>query len=94
MTAPMTATQVFIWIVVGLAAGWLASAVMGGGLGVLGDIVLGIVGAVLGSLLFRTLGWHSPFEGIIGVVFVAFIGAALLLLVMRLVRGRGRLSKA
>ena len=82
----MTVEQVLIWMVVGLVAGWLASALVGGGLGVVGDIVLGIVGSFLGSLMFRSLGWRAPFGGLAGAITVAFVGAAVLLLVMRLVR--------
>jgi uncharacterized membrane protein YeaQ/YmgE (transglycosylase-associated protein family) len=82
----MAAEQVLVWIVVGLIAGWLASTVVGGGLGVVGDIVLGIVGAFLGSLIFRQLGWRPPFGGLAGVITVAFVGAVLLLLVLRIVR--------
>jgi uncharacterized membrane protein YeaQ/YmgE (transglycosylase-associated protein family) len=49
----------FIWfILIGLIAGWLAGQLMkGGGYGVVGDIIVGIVGAVLGGFLFRTLGF-------------------------------------
>lgn len=82
----MSAEQVLVWLVVGLVAGWLASSVVGGGLGTIGDIVLGIVGAFLGGLVFRSLGWHAPFTGIAGTIAVAFIGAVLLLLAIRLIR--------
>jgi uncharacterized membrane protein YeaQ/YmgE (transglycosylase-associated protein family) len=82
----MTLETVLLWIAVGLVAGWLASAVVGGGMGVVGDIVVGIVGAFLGGLLFRTMHWHSPISGLAGTIFVAFIGAVLLLLVLRLIR--------
>ncbi|MDB5758842.1 MAG: hypothetical protein JWM30_2131, partial [Burkholderia sp.] len=44
-----------IWfLLVGLIAGWLASAIVGGGFGLIGDIVIGVVGAFLGGYLFRT----------------------------------------
>ncbi len=83
----MTAGQVIVWMVVGLIAGWLASMVAGRGLGIVGDIVLGIVGAFLGGLLFRALGWRAPFGGgLAGVITVAFIGAVVLLLALRLIR--------
>jgi uncharacterized membrane protein YeaQ/YmgE (transglycosylase-associated protein family) len=77
-----------IWAVIGLVAGWLASKVVGGGLGVLGDIVVGIVGAFLGGFLFRTLHISTPFHGIVAKIFVAFVGAVVLLLILRVV-GRG-----
>ncbi|HXI59970.1 MAG TPA: GlsB/YeaQ/YmgE family stress response membrane protein [Polyangia bacterium] len=75
-----------IWIAVGLVAGWLASAVVGGGLGVVGDIVVGIVGSFLGGLIFRGLHIGTPFHGLAGTIFVAFIGAIVLLLALRLFR--------
>jgi uncharacterized membrane protein YeaQ/YmgE (transglycosylase-associated protein family) len=75
-----------IWIVIGLVAGWLASAVVGGGYGLVGDIVVGIVGAFLGGFVFRSLHLRTPFHGLASTIFVAFIGAVLLLLVLRLLR--------
>ena len=74
------------WIIVGLVAGILASMVMGGGYGIVGDIIIGIVGAFVGGWVFRTLGVHSPFGGLGGTIFVAFIGAVVLLFVLRLIR--------
>ena len=77
-------------IVVGLVAGLLASLAVGGvGYGILGDIVIGIVGAFLGSWLFSALHVQVPFAGLGGTIFVAFIGAVVLLLLGRLLR-RGR----
>lgn len=73
------------WIIVGLVAGLLASLVMGGtGLGIIGDIIVGIAGAFVGGWLFRRLGVSAPFAGIAGVIFTAFIGAVVLLFVLRL----------
>ena len=46
---------ILIWMAIGLVAGWLASVAVGGGYGVIGDIVLGIVGAFLGGLIFRAM---------------------------------------
>ncbi len=87
----MTIETVLLWAVVGLIAGWLASRVVGGGLGVIGDIVVGVVGAFLGGLLFRQLKWTVPLSGLPGTILVAFIGAVLLLLVFRLIsRARRR----
>jgi uncharacterized membrane protein YeaQ/YmgE (transglycosylase-associated protein family) len=83
--------DILTWIIVGLIAGLLASFVAGGiGYGLLGDIVVGIVGAFVGGWLFRSLGWHSPFAGLAGTIFVAFIGAVVLILVLRLIRGGPR----
>jgi uncharacterized membrane protein YeaQ/YmgE (transglycosylase-associated protein family) len=82
----MSLETFLIWIVIGLVAGWLASAVVGGGYGVIGDIVVGVVGAFLGGIIFRALHIHAPFGGIAGTIFVAFIGAIVLLVVLRLIR--------
>jgi uncharacterized membrane protein YeaQ/YmgE (transglycosylase-associated protein family) len=82
----MSLETILLWIVVGLIAGWLASAVVGGGYGVIGDIVVGVVGAFVGGLIFRALNIGSPFGGLPGTIFVAFIGAVALLLVLRLIR--------
>jgi len=80
--------EFLIWILIGLVAGLLASFVMGGiGYGIIGDIVVGIIGAFIGGWLFAEMGWSAPFGGIAGTIFVAFVGAVLLLLVLRLVRG-------
>ena len=80
--------MLLVWIFVGLVAGWLASAVVGGGFGVIGDIVVGIVGAFVGGLVFRQLGIGPIFAGLPGTIFVAFIGAVILLLLLRLIRRR------
>jgi uncharacterized membrane protein YeaQ/YmgE (transglycosylase-associated protein family) len=75
------------WIIVGLIAGVLASLVMGGtGYGLIGDVIIGIVGAFVGTWLFRNLGVHSPMSGLAGLIFVAFIGAVVLLFLLRLLR--------
>jgi len=79
------------WLIVGLIAGVLASLVMGGGFGLIGDIVIGIVGAFIGGWIFRQLGVSSPLSGLAGTIFVAFVGAVVLLFLLRLIR-RGRKS--
>lgn len=79
--------DILMWLFVGLAAGVLASLVMGGtGYGLIGAIVIGIVGAFVGGWLFARLGVTAPFGGIAGVIFTAFIGAVVLLFVIRLIR--------
>ncbi|HWJ23492.1 MAG TPA: GlsB/YeaQ/YmgE family stress response membrane protein [Gemmatimonadaceae bacterium] len=75
------------WLIVGLIAGVLASMVMGGtGYGLIGDIIIGIVGAFVGGWLFSALGVASPLGGLAGTILVAFIGAVVLLFLIRLVR--------
>lgn len=79
------------WLIVGLIAGVLASLVMGGGYGIIGDIIIGIVGAFIGGWLFARLGVATPFGGLAGTIFTAFIGAVVLLFILRLIsRGRRR----
>jgi uncharacterized membrane protein YeaQ/YmgE (transglycosylase-associated protein family) len=74
------------WLIVGLVAGVLASLVVGGGYGLIGDIIIGIVGAFVGGWIFRALGVTSPFGGLGGIIFVAFIGACVLLFLLRVIR--------
>jgi len=79
--------DILTWIIVGLIAGVLASLVMGGsGYGLIGDIIIGIVGAFVGGWVFRLLGAGKPFGGLAGVIFVAFIGAVVLLFLLRVIR--------
>jgi len=75
------------WLIVGLVAGVLASMVMGGtGYGLIGDIIIGIVGAFVGGWLFSALGVASPLGGMAGTILVAFIGAVVLLFLIHLLR--------
>lgn len=78
--------DIVTWLIVGLVAGVLASFVMGGGYGLIGDIIIGIVGAFIGGWIFRTLGASVPIGGLGGVILVAFIGAVVLLFILRLIR--------
>ena len=81
---------IIAWLLVGLVAGWLAGSVMrGGGFGILGDIVVGLVGALIGGFVCGqfTSGW----VGFVGSIFVAFIGACLLIMLLRAIApGRTR----
>jgi uncharacterized membrane protein YeaQ/YmgE (transglycosylase-associated protein family) len=83
----------FLWfIVVGLVAGWLAGKlVKGGGFGVLGNIIVGVLGALLGGFLFSAFG-ASTGGGLVGSIIVATIGAVVLLLLARLVKRGGKTS--
>ena len=76
--------SIIAWLVVGLVAGLLASLVVGAGYGILGDIVVGIVGAFIGGWIFTATGLHAPIGGMGGTIFVAFIGAIVLLAILRL----------
>ena len=79
------------WIVVGFVAGALARAVTGGGwnLGCLGTIVVGVVGGLLGGWLFSLAGDEGIGDFGLRSMFVAFVGAVVLLALVSLVTGRG-----
>lgn len=79
--------DIITWLIVGLVAGVLAALVVGG-VGLIGDIIVGIVGAFVGGWIFRQLGISTPFSGLGGVIFTAFIGAIVLLFILHLVAGR------
>jgi uncharacterized membrane protein YeaQ/YmgE (transglycosylase-associated protein family) len=79
----------WVWFVlIGLVAGWLAGQLMkGSGFGVVGDIVVGVIGALLGGFLFGLLGL-SPGGSLIGSLIVATIGAVVLLYSLHLLKPR------
>jgi uncharacterized membrane protein YeaQ/YmgE (transglycosylase-associated protein family) len=83
----LTPGGIISWLVVGLIAGWLAGVVMkGGGFGLLGDIIVGLIGSFVGGLLasFFVEGTYQFW----GSVVVAFIGACVLIALVRLLSGR------
>jgi uncharacterized membrane protein YeaQ/YmgE (transglycosylase-associated protein family) len=77
----------FVWFVlIGLVAGWLAGLlVKGGGFGVVGDIIVGIVGALVGGFVFSSLGVSSG-GSLVGAIIVATIGAIVLIFLLRLLK--------
>jgi uncharacterized membrane protein YeaQ/YmgE (transglycosylase-associated protein family) len=77
----------FIWfILIGLVAGWLAGQLMkGGGFGVIGDIIVGVIGALIGGFLFSALG-VSMGGGLLGSLIVATTGAVILIFLLRLIK--------
>lgn len=77
--------DIVAWLVVGLVAGVLASLLVGG-VGLVGDIVVGVVGAFVGGWIFDQLGVASPWGGLAGTIFTAFVGAVVLLVLLRLLR--------
>jgi uncharacterized membrane protein YeaQ/YmgE (transglycosylase-associated protein family) len=77
--------NVLWFLIIGLIAGWLASMIVGGGYGVIGDIVVGVIGSFIGGYLFQTFG-VSAGTGTLGSIVVATVGAIVLLFVLRLVR--------
>ena len=78
--------SLLLFLVVGIVAGWLAGVlVQGGGFGLVGDLVVGVVGAFLGGFLFSTFG-ASAGGGLLGSIIVATVGAVVLLFLVRLVK--------
>lgn len=79
---------ILVILFVGLIAGWLAGKVVRGtGFGIIGDLIVGIAGALVASLLFPRLGIHLG-TGLISEIIYSAIGAVVLLLIVRLLRGR------
>jgi uncharacterized membrane protein YeaQ/YmgE (transglycosylase-associated protein family) len=79
--------SLLVILFVGIIAGWLAGRVMdGGGFGLIGDLLVGLVGAFIGDWLLPRLGIHLG-VGVVAAIVNAFIGAVVLLLVLRLLNG-------
>jgi uncharacterized membrane protein YeaQ/YmgE (transglycosylase-associated protein family) len=88
---------ILIWALVGLVAGFLASHItLGRGLGLFGDTIVGIIGAFVGGFLAALFHFSIVVVGfpILSQMIIAFIGAAVLLLVVRLVTGGGHRRRA
>lgn len=87
---------ILVWLLVGLVAGFFASHLaLGHGLGIVGDAIVGIVGALLGGFLAAALHWSITIVGhpIISAMVMAFLGAVILLIVVRLLGGMGRTAR-
>jgi uncharacterized membrane protein YeaQ/YmgE (transglycosylase-associated protein family) len=81
----MTGTSLIWFLLIGLIAGWLAGQVMkGGGFGIIGDMIVGVIGAFIGGWLFGLMGISAG--GLIGSLITAFVGAVILILLLRLIR--------
>lgn len=79
--------DLFTWLLVGLIAGFGASRVINGtGLGIVGDIVVGIFGALLGGFLVQKLQIRVPIHGLAGTILVALGGSIVLLVVVRVIK--------
>ena len=84
----MSTESIVVILVVGIVAGWLAGKIVrGAGFGLLGDLVVGIVGAFIATLLFPRLGIHLG-SGILPEIIFSALGAIILLLIVGLIRGR------
>ena len=86
----MSNESIIVILVVGIVAGWLAGKVVRGtGFGLIGDLVVGVAGAFVASWLFPRFGIHLG-TGIVSEIVFSALGAIILLLIVRLIRGRGR----
>jgi uncharacterized membrane protein YeaQ/YmgE (transglycosylase-associated protein family) len=82
--------SLIVILVVGIVAGWLAGQIVrGGGFGLIGDLIVGIIGAFIGNWLLPRLNINLG-VGTVGLIVNATIGAIVLLLLIRLVAGGGR----
>ncbi len=76
---------ILIWIVIGLIAGWLASQILGGRGGLLHNLAVGLIGAIVGGILFDQLGLAIK-PGFLGELISATVGAIVFLLIWRTIR--------
>ncbi len=83
----MSTEHLLLFLVIGILAGFLAGKIMkGSGFGLIGDLIVGVIGAFIGVWVFGLLGISSG--GIIGLLLAAIVGALILLYVIRLARSR------
>jgi uncharacterized membrane protein YeaQ/YmgE (transglycosylase-associated protein family) len=81
----MTVESLIIFLLIGAIAGWLAGQIMkGGGYGLVGDIIVGIIGAFIGGWLFGRLGIAAG--GISGMIIAATVGAIILIALLRMIK--------
>jgi len=86
----ISSESLLVILLVGLAAGWLAGKFVDGtGFGLVGDVIIGVIGAFIGDWLMPRLGLYLG-AGLVAAIANATIGAIVLLLVIRLSRGGGR----
>jgi uncharacterized membrane protein YeaQ/YmgE (transglycosylase-associated protein family) len=85
----MNLEQLLWFILIGLVAGFLAGAVVKGhGFGIIGNLMVGVIGALIGGFLFAMLGLGGP-NNLLGNLISAFIGAVILLLIIGFMKRRG-----
>jgi uncharacterized membrane protein YeaQ/YmgE (transglycosylase-associated protein family) len=78
--------QLIWFVLIGIAAGWLAGQIMkGSSFGLLGDLIVGVIGALLGGFVFGLLGIHA--YGLLGSLVTATVGAVILIVLLRLIKG-------
>ena len=71
-------------IAIGLLAGWLAGRIMKGGYGLVGNLIIGVIGAIIGGYIFEIIG--IPVQGLFGTLIAAVVGALVLLYVIQLIK--------
>lgn len=76
------------WIIIGIIAGWLAEKIMKRDHGLLTNLIVGVVGALLGGFLVNMMGWDAGGSWIMGII-VATLGAVILLFLLSLIKRRG-----
>jgi len=88
----MDLLSIVLWIVLGGLAGWIASIIMGRNaqMGILANIIVGIIGAFLGGLLMNLIGTSGVTGFNIWSLLVAILGAVILLFIVGMIRGGGR----
>ncbi len=87
----MTGYSLVLWVIIGGLAGWLTGMLLRGrGYGCIGNVVVGIIGAVIGGWLFRIVNIDEALPGLIGSLFTAIVGAVLLITVLSLLTERRR----
>lgn len=79
--------NVLTWIILGGLAGWIASLIMGQRQGCLANVVIGVIGALVGGLLFQAVGQPSLSGLNFWSIFVAVIGSIILIAVFRALQG-------
>jgi len=88
LAAALNPGGLIAWLFIGLVAGWLAGVIMPGkGFGLLGDLIIGLVGAFLGGLIINLLVPDAAF-GFWGSLVVALIGACSLVAILHAITGR------
>jgi uncharacterized membrane protein YeaQ/YmgE (transglycosylase-associated protein family) len=85
----MSLPSIITWIIVGGIAGFLAESLIGGiRTGCIGTVIVGVIGAFIGGWLFAQLHVSIGTSGLLNDIITAFVGAAVLLVVIRILRGR------
>jgi uncharacterized membrane protein YeaQ/YmgE (transglycosylase-associated protein family) len=81
--------DVLWFLLIGLAAGWLASQIMkGSGSGLVSDLIMGVIGSILGGVLFGFVGLSAT--GLVGSLITATVGAIVLIAGLRLINRIGK----